>query len=199
MPLLSVKSLAGGDSSNVYSFSLQNHWGTHVDMPNHVYTEGLKVIEYPADFWIFRHPQTVEVELGATELLRCGPWLEGVRPDADILLIRTGWHRHRGQDIYSLENPGIDMEVGFYLRKNRPAIRAVGIDCVSISSYRKRDRGRAAHRAFLDPEGVNNPIVLIEDMDLGGEFDALMEVWAFPMLVEGIDGAPCTVIGSFRD
>ncbi len=101
--------------------------------------------------------------------------------------------------MYSCDNPGIHPEVGGYLRELFPRIRAIGIDWISISPYQNRELGREAHRAFFDQEGRNNPVLLIEDMDLSNDLKGLTEVWASPLRVERVDSAPCTVIGGFSD
>ena len=72
-----------------------------------------------------------------------------------------------------------------------------GIDWISISPYQDRELGREAHRVFLDQKGRNNPVLLIEDMDLSCDLTKLRELWVLPLRVEKIDSAPCTVIGGF--
>ena len=36
-----VKSLQSGDSANVFRMTIENHWGTHVDAPNHFFDDGM--------------------------------------------------------------------------------------------------------------------------------------------------------------
>ena len=194
-----VKSIQGGDSANVFRMTLENHWGTHVDAPYHFFDDGRKIIDYPPEFWVFKSPQVIQVDLKPSEVLICGDWLNTITPGADILLFQSGWGNRRGEKIYSVENPGIHPDVGLYLRKNLPSIRAIGIDWISISPYQNRELGREAHRAFLDQKGKNNPVLLIEDKDLSGDLKGLTEVWASPLRVERVDSAPCTVIGGFSD
>ena len=52
---------------------------------------------------------------------------------------------------------------------------------------------------FLDRKGRNNPVLLIEDMDLSCDLTKLRELWVLPLRVEKVDSAPCTVIGGFSD
>jgi len=194
-----VKSISGGSSSNVYSVTMQNHWGTHVDAPNHFFENGLTVNDYPADFWFFKFPIVIRIDLKPGELLRCADWIESMKHGTDIVLFKSGWGKLRKTEKYGMDNPGMHPEVGFFLREKYPSVRAVGIDWVSISSFENRDAGREAHRAFLDPEGSNNPVLIIEDMDLSHDFKGLREVWVAPLRVEGIDSAPCTVMGLIDD
>jgi arylformamidase len=63
LQLTSLKAIDKGDSCNTLCFCLENYWGTHVDGPNHFFTTGQKIIDYPADFWIFDNPQVLDVKL----------------------------------------------------------------------------------------------------------------------------------------
>ena len=199
LDLRKTRSIASGDSANVCQFTIRSHLGTHVDLPNHFFENGKKVTDYPAEFWIFKAPETVQVALKPSEILKCGEWLDSIAQAADILLLRSGWAGMRGDRKYSIENPGINPEVAFHLRKKYPKLRAIGIDWISVSPYSYRALGRSAHQAFLDPAGDNNPIAIIEDMDLSCDLEGLREVFVVPLRIQESDSAPCTVIGGFLD
>jgi kynurenine formamidase len=194
-----VKSISSGSSANVYSVTMQNHWGTHIDAPNHFFENGLMVNDYPPDFWFFKNPMVIHIDLKQGELLCCSNWIESMKHGTDIILFKSGWGKLRKTEKYGIDNPGIHPQVGFFLREEYPSVRAVGIDWVSISSFENREAGRQAHHAFLDPDGVNNPVLIIEDMDLSHDLKELMEVWVAPLRVEGVDSAPCTVMGLIND
>lgn len=194
-----IKSIAHGDSANVFSFTLENHWGTHIDCPAHFFEKGQNIIDYPPEFWVFRHPLIIDVDLKPGELLRCSGWTDAITLGIDIILFKSEWGKLRKTEEYGIDNPGIHPEVGFFLRGTYPSVRAVGIDWVSISSFKNRETGRHAHRSFLNPDGINNPMLIIEDMDLSYDLRGLREVWVAPLRVEGIDSAPCTVIGVIKD
>lgn len=194
-----IKSLNSGDPANVFIFTMENHWGTHIDCPAHFFENGSKVADYPADFWFFKNPMVIHIALKPGELLDCSGWIDGIKPDTDIILFKSGWGRLRKTEKYSIDNPGIHPEVGFFLRGKYPSVRAVGIDWISVSSFQNREAGRQAHHAFLDPDGLNDPILLIEDMDLPKDLPGLISVWIFPLRIDGMDSAPCTVIGGLRD
>ena len=194
-----LKSIAAGDSANTYELTFANHLGTHIDAPNHFFEDGKKIADYPAGSWIFRNPGVVKVGLKPSEILKCGKWIERIGPKADILIIRSGWSEMRQDKRYGTQNPGIDPQVAIALRKRYPGLRAVGIDWVSVSPFTDRALGRETHKAFLDPNGENNPVAIIEDMDLSSGLEGLREVFVAPLRVEDIDSAPCTVIGGFLD
>ena len=194
-----VKSISGGDSANVFEFTLQNHWGTHIDASEHFFPQGKRINDYSADQWVFMKPQVVSVSLKAGQLLVLSGWEKGISKDTDILIFKSGWTNFRSEDKYYKENPGIDPSVAFFLRQNFPNVKAVGIDWISISSVLNRDIGRSAHKNFLDPNGHGDPILLIEDMDLKCNLTGLSIVIALPLRIDNIDSAPCTIIGGFND
>ena len=124
------KSLRNGDSANVFNFTMENHWGTHVDAPNHFFENGLTVNDYPADFWFFKNPIVIRIDLKPEELLCCSGWTDGIMPETDIIFFKSEWGCVRKTEKYSIDNPGIHPEVGFFLRGKYPSVRAIGIDWV---------------------------------------------------------------------
>lgn len=194
----SVKSIEAGDPCRVYYMGMENHWGTHVDCPAHFFGDGKKITDYDADFWFFRNPQVIPVYAKSGQLIGEGELTTSINPDADLLILHSGWVKQRGGDAYSLRNPGLAPQLGHWLRNEYPLLRAIGIDWVSVSSYAHRILGREAHRVFLEPEGEGNPILIIEDMCIPENVKNLKEVWVVPLRVDNIDSAPCTVLGVFR-
>lgn len=194
--ILPVKSLGkGGDTSNTYRLTLENHWGTHMDCPNHFFNEGMPVADLAADAFVFLHPELVDVTLGENEILGLTGEITSIAKNTDLVLLRSDWGKFRRQEKYVKRNPGLSPEVGTFLRSERPSVRAVGIDWISVSAFADRETGRRAHRTFLDPEGQGHPVLLIEDMLLPADLAALTMVVAAPLRVRGVDSAPCTVIG----
>ncbi|VVB88577.1 Kynurenine formamidase [uncultured archaeon] len=194
-----IKSISKGDSANVYQFTMENHWGTHIDAPAHFFFNAPSICDFQAEHWIFKKSQVIEIppEEGKfidVDILQ----RHKINTDTDLLLIKTGFQRWRGKEKYSIDNPGIKSDAALWLRKNYPSLRAIGFDFVSLSSYTDRDEGRKSHCAFLDPDGNGNPILIIEDMNLQASLEKLKDVWVFPLLIKGIDSAPCTVIGVFE-
>ncbi len=193
-----LKAISKGDSSNVYSITIENHWGTHIDCPAHFFENGLRAADYSPETWFFQKPFVLPRKLEENSL--AGTEDMGKIPEGtDLLLIKSGFSYFRGTEKYTHNNPGLKPEVGIWLREAHPYVKAVGLDFISPSSYRNRALGRESHRAFLDPDGINAPILIIEDMDLSHDLRELREVWVAPLRVEGIDSAPCTVMGFIDD
>lgn len=198
LAIIQTRAIKRGDPCDIFSFTMENHWGTHVDCPAHFCRGGKRVADLSAPTWHFAHPQVFEVRLKQGELLTAEHLKSAIDPKADLLLFRSGWGRCRGTGSYSRENPGVHASLGQFLRRKFPKVRAIGFDWVSLSSFLKREEGWDAHRAFLSSKGTGHPIRIIEDMDLRAANSNLNEVWALPLRIIGIDSAPCTVIGVFR-
>ena len=194
-----VKSIESGDTCNVYSFTMENHWGTHVDCPAHFFTNAPRITDYAAEYWFFSNPQVINIEVKAGQIISPNDLPDRVAETTDLLILKTGWYRYRKNPYYCLENPGISPELGTWLRKERKNIRAIGFDFISLSSYVNRMIGRQAHQVFLNPDSEGNPILIIEDMCLGADLKGLKEVWVAPLRLSSVDSAPCTVIGVFND
>ena len=198
MEIIPVKSLDKGDSYNVFKVNIENHFGTHVDCPAHFFKKGLRVSDYPAETWFFQSPFVLHLELRENQLVMPEDLSNNIPVGIDLLLIKSGFYRFRGSKKYSNYNPGFAEETGKWLRATYPSVRAIGFDFISLSSYQNREEGRKAHYAFLDPNVVNTPILIIEDMDLSGDLSGLSSVWILPLRIDRLDSSPCTVVGEFE-
>ena len=188
-------SICRGDTANTSLLKIPNHLGTHVDAPLHFFDGGKAVSDYSADFWVFHNVQIFNIACGDGDLITSADLPVQVKDETELLLLRTGFEAYRGTPRYWQKNPGIDPELAIWLRSNFLNVRAVGIDTISIASRLHREKGRLAHSYFLDPEGENDPILLLEDMALSSVPPNLSMVVVAPILACGADGAPCTVIG----
>ena len=141
----------------------------------------------------------MKIDLAPSFVLQEDAWIDYLNRDNDVLLFQSGWSNYRDNEKYIYDNPGIHPDVGFFLRMNFPNIKAIGFDWISISSYKNRALGREAHKAFLDPAGRNNPILIIEDMNLNCDLSNLKKMDIYPWQIEDIDSSPCTVVGGFFD
>jgi kynurenine formamidase len=194
------RQISRGDRSNSYIITIHNHTGTHVDAPRHFIPDGRPISDYAFDDFIFNNPLLIDCPKDPGELIEledvsAQSQLDGV----DFLLFRTGFGRFRDKDqeIYRTHNPGISPDVILWLRKEFPAVRCIGIDSLSISSFQHRERGREAHTtAFIKREGLGEPLLLVEDMDLNtlSTDDKLKRVIFVPWQISGVDSAPCIVL-----
>lgn len=188
-------SIERGDCSNVANIFLCNHSGTHMDAPLHFARGGLALTGFDINEFYFIRPALVDIPLGDSELVLSEhllPFEQKIR-NADILLIRTGFGKYRAADPerYRLDGPGLSEEASIYLAREFPSLRCVGMDTISIVAMRNIDDGIKAHKALLTDL---RRFMIIEDLNLDHDLSGITELIALPLLIDGIDGCPCTVI-----
>ena len=193
------RKISKGDGSNSCIITIHNHTGTHVDAPRHFIPDGRAISNYSFDDLIFNNPLLIECPKDPGELIKLEDIPMQELGSADCLLLHTGFSRirDRGREIYRTRNPGISPEVIFWLRKEFPLIRCIGIDSISISSFQHREMGKETHKAaFIDQTGLGEPLLLIEDMNLNtlSTDNKLRKVVVIPWQILGIDSAPCIVL-----
>lgn len=189
-----LRSMARGDTCNSLRFSMPCHAGTHVDLPAHFVQGGDTIEAFSADQWLFRSVAVLHLsEVGFGQSLAPAIPPEGLNPGLELLLVKTGFGRHRGTAPYWEAGPVFLPEWAHTLRCAFPNLRAVGMDAISLSSWTDRTTGHMAHRQFL---GGERPLLLIEDMDLSALTPGshLERVVVAPLRLRQADGVPCTVI-----
>ena len=192
--VINKTSIKHGDTANTLNLVLPNHAGTHVDVPYHFFTEGKKLSDFDASFWVFYYPQIVDVPSGDGYLVTYDDIAENISEKTDLLLIRTGYERYRNKPRYWQKIPGLAPDLAIGLRSNYKDLRAVGVDTISITSRLHRATGRDAHRAFLESNHNGCPIIIIEDMKLSNYSCMFKQVIVLPLLIKDSDGAPCTIL-----
>jgi len=187
------KSIVSGDSCNTAKLVLSNHLGSHVDAPRHFYSEGQAVDTYAPDEWVFSSPSLIDIPLNTPELItpaHLSVALPEASYDTDLLLIRTGFEAWRGDRRFWEAAPGLHPDLADWLRIRFPRLRAIGVDCISVSSFQHREAGRIAHKALLGAGWR-----LFEDLTLAKiPVKRMRSVIALPLRISDIDGAPCTII-----
>lgn len=193
-----TKNICGGDACNQESWTLSNHVGTHVDCPLHFSDEGKTLTTYSAAEWVFQDPYVLEHPAKNDELIEPNAAWESITKTADALLIRTGFEKNRGDKIYWNNNPGFSPEAAQWLRTNRPELKIVGVDFISITAYQHRPVGRIAHVAFLAPDSKHPGLRVIEDMKLSPLKRKPSMLVVSPLWVKDADGGPVTVSAFFE-
>ena len=194
-----VSKISSGDSSNNTEIHLPTHFGTHIDFPYHFSDNGKKVETYPADYFVFDHVQFVDIQdrINDNDIININHFNNiYFNPEAELLLVKTGYYEFRNQKKYWNENPAFHSDLAIYLKDHLPKLRTIGFDTISLSSWNKRTLGREAHKTFL----IENDILLIEDMDLS-ELDSTSKfekVIVAPLRVSGLEGAPVTVLAEIN-
>lgn len=188
------KEINCGDSCNTVKLSFSNHLGSHVDAPRHFVDDGVTTESYEPNDWVFNKPIIIELEISDSEIIT-QEHIENICSevdDADLVLIKTGFEKHRNERKYWETPPGYAPELASFLSSKFESFSAIGMDTISISSYQHRELGRAAHDAFLQ-----NGFRIFEDLTLKAlqNQTKLSKVIALPLRFDNSDGAPCSIIG----
>lgn len=197
------ESMQKGDQLNTYNVTLFNHFGTHMDGPNHFNGQGRQLYELELSTFIFEKPLLVDIPKGKGELVEPEELMrfdEAIRA-ADLLLVRSGFSAMRASDnrAYSEEGPAISARAAELIVERYQNLKAVGMDWISLSSPLHLEDGIRAHQIMLGKTGAE-PVLIIEDIDLSGlDPDTLETVFALPLFIEGIDSAPVTILAKIRD
>jgi arylformamidase len=189
--------IEAGDPANTYRLDLFNHFGTHLDAPNHFNPEGIKIAEVPVDRFVYERPFVADIPKGDRELVIREELEEhaGRIAECDLLLIRSGWQRFRASEPerYAAEGPGVSSEACTYLIEEFPELKAVGMDWISLAAYRRPEEGVLAHQILCGAHHPGRYVIIVEDIDLARLPQDPARVYAVPLFPEGVDSSPCTV------
>lgn len=191
-----LKCIDTGDNCNQVELTFSNHLGSHVDAPKHFIDTGKTLDRYSPSEWVFNKPLVLDIHISPNEMItpeHINDLLEKYKSrDPDLLLLRTGFFAKRQEDIYWNENPGISNDVALYLESRFPALKSIGMDTISLSSFQNREMGKISHHEFL-----SRGFRIFEDLALGNipKNKTLQKVLALPLQFSNADGAPCTIIG----
>ena len=178
-----------GSSCNTYRVELFNHYGTHMDGPNHFDAKGKPLLLYI--------PKGEGEAVLPEELLAHDEALQ----KADMLFIRSGFEVVRRQDNlrYSQRGPSVSAAAAQLIVARWQNLKAVGMDWISLSSPMNLQDGIRAHQFMLGCGG-NKPVLIIEDVALARVDAARLEqVLCIPLFIEGIDSAPVTILAKLKD
>jgi len=194
--LIKRSDISKGDIANDSFISTTAHIGTHIDMPYHFYKDGQTIENFDADFWIFKKPLFIEINqkdlIIGRRLIEELYNIEDI--GYDILIVKTGICHIRDKKDFWEKNYGFHPNIADYIKENFSNIRVFGFDSISVSSFQNRVLGRKAHIEFLNP---NNPILLLEDMDLRyiNKSCKFKQIIIAPLRINNCDGVSCTVFG----
>ncbi len=201
-PTLAVERRAdmeAGDDCNTAVLHLFNHFGTHVDGPRHFNARGVPLAGLRAEAFVFSCVALLDVPRSDNELISAGD-LGAALPGGwlcDLLLLRTGFGEVRGADPerYVSRSPGLAPEAARMVMEELRTVRAIALDTISVGAPARPEEGREAHRVLCGEGRTDGRFVLIyEDVNLAPLEDSPVRVWGLPLLVEGLDSAPATLV-----
>lgn len=180
------------DGASVQRYSAVTHIGTHVDAPRHFVADGATIDALPPDRFA-GDALVLDLEREEAEELTVAD-LEAAEQRADddiraddILLLRTGWGEKFDDQAAYESYPWLAAGVEEWLLEKD--IKLLGVDTISP------DRPRA-----MRPEGwdeypihyglLENGVLIAEHLYLEAVAGERLEVFGFPMKIQGGDGAP---------
>ncbi|NYB52012.1 MAG: cyclase family protein [Methanobacteriaceae archaeon] len=198
-----INQISKGDNYNTSLLTVENHCGTHIDAPAHFIQGGRLISDYGPDELTFSHPLVLDCPKSPGELVDIEDVSKISYENIDCLLLCTGFYQYHDTDWekYLEQNPGLSPGAVHYLREKFPNLRCVGIDTISMSRYGHAEEAVKVHQTgFMEKEGFGKPLLFVEDLDLSaldGKVE-LEQVLVVPWQVDGLDGAPCTVLARIK-
>jgi len=192
-----VSSTARGDVANFGILHVLNHFGTHLDAPNHFNPNGIKIAQVPIDRFVYERPVVVDLEKEDRELVTRAE-LEAHAAElaeADLLVLRSGWSRVRAEDPerYANDGPAVATAACEYLIDGFPRLKAVAMDWISLATPKRMDEGVPAHQVLCGVGRGGRYVIIIEDVDLSRLPERVKRIYAVPLFAQVSDSSPCTV------
>lgn len=188
---------------NTYRMEIFNHFGTHMDGPNHFVPDGKQLWELELDTFISHRPLMIDIPKGEGEAVfpeELMAYDEQIQ-QADMLFIRSGFEKMRKTDNlrYSSRGPCISARAAKLIIERWSNLKAVGMDWISLASPLQQEDGIRAHQIMLGLDG-NPPVLIIEDISMEKVDAAKLEkVFVLPVFVEGVDSAPVTILAQIKE
>lgn len=195
--------LSRGDNCNSFYFRSSNHCGTHVDGPWHFNPAGRKISDYDISELVFIRPAIFDLPVEPEHLIQADDLRDVAIAcrDCDILLLRTGFGKHRSEPKKYVEAaPGFSRAAADHLIRELPGLKALAVDFISLAALKHMEEGCEAHRVLLGCAGYSDRnVLIIEDARLPPDLAVPSRIIVAPWFFEGLDSAPCTMIAEFGD
>jgi kynurenine formamidase len=176
----------------VSALSMGTHAGTHVDAPSHTQSAGATLGTYGIEAFRF-DARLVDVRLGARAPITVAD-LPG-EPDADLLVLHTGWDDHWGTDRYR-DHPFLTREAAAWCADHgsHVATDALSVDPTpSPNAGEEEPDGFVAHDALL---GAGR--LVYENLTGLDRLPSRFTLHAYPLAVDA-DGAPVRAVAVTDD
>ena len=168
----------------VHSLTVGTHSGTHIDAPSHFYAGARGIDELPLDLWV-SEAQVVDFtgKGEREEITRQEMEAKDIEERVGVI-VRTGWGRYHGREDYYQTYPPISKEAGAYLLERDPPYLAADTPF-----------NWDVHEMFLS---AGKPLITnLNRLELITR--TRVRLYAFPLLLEGADGAPARVLAEEAD
>ncbi len=185
-----------GHPLNISELKLATHAGTHVDAPYHFVPEGTTIDQVPLD-QLCGPAVVVPIKRAGGEPIPAAD-LEASPvsiQSGDIVLLYTGWDAKFQDPEYS-HHPYLSEEAAHWLVQRRA--KMVGLDCITVdmpTPMRPPGFKFPVHHILLE-----NGVLIIENLtNLGRVAGRRVQLYAFPLSIQGSDAAQARVVAETAD
>ncbi len=183
--IVRLKDRDAGDPVSLMDMHFIDHAGTHVDAPLHFIAGGKTIDKMPLNATIGR-ARVIEIKnkevITVEELLP-----HNIRRGERILFKTENSDRCYKTDEFFEDYVYFSTEVAQHLVDR--GVKAVGLDYLSIGTYRDRDNLHDTHEILL-----NAGVYIIEGINLAGVKPGRYELVCLPLLLERGDAGPARAI-----
>lgn len=174
----------------MHNISMVSHIGTHIEVPYHLLKDGLDLASFPLDKLcgdaVVLNLQGLPPKspISVEQIEKAAQQAGGIRKD-DIVLCNLGFARYYGTEKYQ-ENPYFSTEAIECLVNG--GMKMMGVDASGVEIPGSEEH--VNHHALLD-----NGIPLIENVTGFGKLSKTrVQLYAFPIAVEGLESFPLRVV-----
>ncbi|MBN1317819.1 MAG: cyclase family protein [Anaerolineales bacterium] len=182
--------------NNTSTIEMCTHVGTHIDLPLHVFPNGLAMEAYEISDFVFEQPLFITCPKQDNEDIfpkDLEPYSSQLA-SSDFLLLYTGFSRYRDPEYrqndpsrYPKNQPGISPAAARYLTENF-SLRGIGVDVMGIENFFKAKPDFPAHKILLGSKSI-----IMEDAKLSVlEGKRIKRVFVIPLLMPGAEAMPVT-------
>jgi len=180
-----IKDRDKGDPVSLMEIQWVDHTGTHVDAPLHFIAGGKTIDEMPLNATVGR---ARVIEIDDTESIKPEHLVPyRIRRGERILFKTLNSSKYFPNDEFFEDYVYISPPAAHYLVER--GIRVVGIDYISVGSYRHPEMNGETHRTLLE-----NGVYIIEGLDLSRAKAGRYELLCLPLLLERGDAGPARAI-----
>lgn len=196
------ESIEKGDNANTFKVNIFTHSGTHIDVPLHFNRNGKSAIDLGVEQFVFQKPLVLDIPKKEQETIKAEDLKAHHKAisGCDLLCFKTGWAVMRSEqpDHYATYGPYVSTEAVEYLLAEFPALRAIGMDFLSLGSPLHPVEAVQVHKVATGKDEADGRFILIlEDMIVDNELTKAKRVYAWPLFIEGTDAGPITIVAEF--
>ncbi|MDQ0149931.1 cyclase family protein [Eubacterium multiforme] len=174
------------DGYNVLKIKLATHTGTHIDLPKHIFEDGIGLDEVNLEKFIgraiiidCRNVKVIDKEF----LINYIKEIENV----EYLILKTGWEKYWNKNEYFSEYPILSVEGANFLG-NIESLCGIGVDCISIDEENNEEL--INHKILLSKGKI-----IIENLCSLNKINSKFKIILAPLKLKNVDGSPTRVYG----